>query len=51
MYVGTLISRYYLMLHDTNAGAAFTVLSSFVLICGALACYLLFRYMFGVRKV
>jgi len=50
MYVGTLISRYFLVVRDVRAGSAFTVLSGCILVVCALMCYLLFRYILGAQK-
>jgi spermidine/putrescine transport system permease protein len=50
LYVGSLISHYFLAARDFNLGSAFTCLSGCVLIIAGVLFYLLFKYLFSMSR-
>ena len=52
LYVGSLISHYFLSARNFNLGSAFTCVSGLILVIAAGLIYLLFKRIFGItRKV
>ncbi len=50
LYVGSLLTHYFLSSRNFNVGAAFTVINGCVLIAAALIFYYLFRRVLGIRR-
>jgi spermidine/putrescine transport system permease protein len=50
MYVGSLISHYFLTVRNFNLGSAFTCLTGCILVLASMLVYLLFRQIFGVAR-
>ncbi|HZW61979.1 MAG TPA: ABC transporter permease [Candidatus Babeliales bacterium] len=50
LYVGSLISHYFLLARNFNLGASFTCVSGIVLIISGISWYLLFRWAFNLSR-